>query len=674
MRKIWRHIKGYVIDNFLAEQSQWIALFPLLFATGIALYFALPFEPNIWLSVGVFELCLLLIYLCRLRMAYIFFLAFLVIICGFINIQAHSLYKARHIENIQDKTVTYLKGQIAEISRSEKGKIRLLLADAANYDNSLKGNYRITLSTKDSNLQIGQCVEMVATLFARSPMPILGGYQTDRKNFYENLSAIGYADSEVFVIDCPPEATGYNFKQRLNKLRKQVTDFISGVLPQDEAGVADALLVGEKSFIGKNVAENYRNSGLAHFLSVSGLHLGSIAGLVFFLVRLIVAGIPWLSLHIDAKKTAAICAIAFSFMYLLISGMAIPAQRAFIMTTVVLIGVICNRQAISLRMVCFAATAVLIISPQALISISFQMSFAAVFALVAFYERYAGTLARISSSSNILLKIFWYLGGIIICDFVASLATTPFALYHFHRVALYTSLGNLLAGPLIGLWLMPAVLLCLFALPFGLAEYPLKLLGYGIEILNHITDFVTNLPHSVWQTSALSFSGFILIVCGGYWLCIWQRKWRKLGLIAIFAGILTMLGNHIVPDVVIAPQARNIAVRDKTGNLLMLAGRADNWLESVWQENLNLHTQNRKQKNKILQALRNEAPMPENLPLKCADGLCVYKEKLQFDNQGNMWLNGQKIDTTAGGYVYWQKGEYWLPLWQNNCRIWRGCE
>jgi len=135
-----------------------------------------------------------------------------------------------------------------------------------------------------------------------------------------------------------------------------------------------------------------------------------------------------------------------------------------------------------------------------------------------------------------------------------------------------------------------------------------------------------------------------------------------------------MLGNHIVPDVAIAPQARNIAVRDKTGNLLMLAGRADNWLESVWQENLNLHTQNRKQKNKILQALRNEAPMPENLPLKCADGLCVYKEKLQFDNQGNMWLNGQKIDTTAGGYVYWQKGEYWLPLWQNNCRIWRGCE
>ena len=674
MKKIWRHIKNYVSGNFLAEQSQWISIFPFLFALGISLYFALPFEPNIWLSVAIFEGCLFLIYHYRIRGEYILFMAVLIIICGFINIQAHSLYQSKHIENINDRTVTYLKGQIADINRSEKGKVRILLTHAENYDTTLKGNYRITLSSKTSDLKIGQCVETVATLFTRSPMPILNGYQIDRKNFYENLSAIGYTDSEIFVVDCPREYSGYNFKQRLNSLRKNITDYIAKVLPAKEAGIADALLVGEKSFIAQNTIDNYRNSGLAHFLSVSGLHLGTIAGLVFFLMRLIIAGIPWLSLRIDAKKTAAFCAIIFSFLYLLISGMAIPAQRAFIMTSVVLLGVICNRQAISLRMVCFAAMVILIISPQALISISFQMSFAAVFALVAFYERYSAKLARLSATNNFFAKILWYLCGIIICDFIASLATTPFALYHFHRVAVYTSLGNLLAGPLIGLWLMPAVLLCLAALPLGLAEYPLKLLGLGIGILNNITAFVANLPHSVWQSSALSFGGFILMVIGGYWLCIWQRKWRKLGLIAIFAGIISMFGNHTKPDVVIAPKAQNIAVRDNEGNLLMIAGASDSWLKSVWQENLDLIEQNRQQKNKILRALRNQTPMPENLPIKCTNNMCTYKEYLRFDNLGNVWLNGEKINTISGGDVYLQNGGYWYPLWQNNCRIWRGCE
>ena len=276
MKKIWRHIKNYVSGNFLAEQSQWISIFPFLFALGISLYFALPFEPNIWLSVAIFEGCLFLIYHYRMRGEYILFMAVLIIVCGFINIQAHSLYQSKHIENINDRTVTYLKGQIADINRSEKGKVRILLAHAENYDTTLKGNYRITLSSKTSDLKIGQCVETVATLFARSPMPILNGYQIDRKNFYENLSAIGYTDSEIFVVDCPREYSGYNFKQRLNSLRKNITDYIAKVLPAKEAGIADALLVGEKSFIAQNTIDNYRNSGLAHFLSVSGLHLGTI--------------------------------------------------------------------------------------------------------------------------------------------------------------------------------------------------------------------------------------------------------------------------------------------------------------------------------------------------------------------------------------------------------------
>jgi len=515
MKKLWRKLNNAITDNFFAEEFRLIAVLPFLFALGIAVYFALPIEPSVWISLGIFELWLLLFYLCRYKNLHYFFIGGLIIISGFLNIQARTLYQANKVEKIPTQKLTYLRGQIKDISLSGKGKLRLLLYDAADYDNPLKGEYRITLSTKNKDVAIGKCVEMAATLFPNRTTPVLNGFKLDRKYFYEGLSAVGYANSEAFIIDCPT-ANNSNFIASVNTLRQQIIGYIGKILPPEQSGVADALLVGEKTHISPQIADNYRNSGLAHFLSVSGLHLGAIAALVFFAIRLLISLFPFWALRVDSKKIAAITAIIFSALYLLMSGMAVPAQRAFIMTTVVLIGVLFNRQAISMRMVNFAALVILIIEPQTLISVSFQMSFAAVYALVAFYETYASKLSRFAPKHNFLLKILWYLCGIVLADFVASIATLPFALYHFHRVAVYTSLGNLLAGPLIGFWLMPAVLLCLIALPFHLAFYPLKLLGAGIGILNSVTDYVAHLPHSVWYNNNLPFWGLALIICGAY--------------------------------------------------------------------------------------------------------------------------------------------------------------
>ncbi len=657
MKITWRKIKAYVDENFAAEQEQFTAWIPFMFAAGIALYFALPAEPNMWFSLGIFELWLLLFYLLRRKNLYLLFLSGLIFCLGFMDIQARTLYQNRRIENISEKSVTYLRGQIKNISRSEKGKIRLLLYNAADFDKHLKGDFRITIMPAPQNIQIGQCVEMIATIFPREPLPVLGGYQLDRKYFYENLSAIGYSNSETFMIDCPQNTEHNGFTVALNTLRRQITDYIGAILPKAQSGIADAVLIGEKSQISKQLIDNYRDSGLAHFLSVSGLHLGAIAGLVFFLVRFLLALFPAVALRFDIKKIAAIVAVLFSAFYLLISGMAIPAQRAFIMTTVVLIGVIFNRQAISLRMVSFAALMILIISPQALISIGFQMSFAAVYALVSFYESYK---RRPYQKRGIFSTIWLYLSGIVICDFVASLATAPFALYHFHRLALYTSLGNLLAGPLIGLYLLPVMLVCLTALPLHLAFYPLKLLGFGLNLLNQITAWVAHLPHSVWQTDALPFWGFILIVLGGFWLCVWKRHWRWWGLVPIFIGIMPLFFPSPKPDMVFSPYAADIAVRDDSGNLVLLPRQNDSWIKSLWQENLQLKTLTRQEQ--------------ENLQidsLKCAEDKCTYKEIVTFDEADNVTLSGKPIDVSAGSYIYLGKNPHWQPLWNNQKRrIW----
>ncbi|MBQ7633535.1 MAG: ComEC/Rec2 family competence protein [Alphaproteobacteria bacterium] len=651
MKITWRKIKTYINENFAAEQEQLTAWVPFCFAAGIALYFALPTEPNIWFSLGIFELWLLLFYLLRRKNLHLLFLSGLVFCLGFMNIQAHTLYQSRRIENISEKSVTYLRGQIKNISRSEKGKIRLLLYNTADFDRQLKGDFRITIMPAPQNIQIGQCVEMIATIFPREPLPILGGYQLDRKYFYENLSAIGYSNSETFIIDCPQNTTHNKFITALNTLRQQITQYISTILTPVQCGIADAILIGERTNISKQILNNFRDSGLAHFLSVSGLHLGAIAGLVFFMVRFLLALFPAIALRFDIKKIAAIVAVLFSAFYLLISGMAIPAQRAFIMTTVVLIGVVFNRQAISLRMVSFAALMILIISPQALISIGFQMSFAAVYALVSFYESYK---RRPYQKRGIFSTIWLYLSGVVICDFVASLATAPFALYHFHRLALYTSLGNLLAGPLIGLYLLPVMLMCLTALPLHLAFYPLKLLGVGLNLLNQITDWVAHLPHSVWQTDALPFWGFMLIVLGGFWLCVWKRNWRWWGLVPIIIGIVPLFMAQPQPDMVFSPYAADIAVRDNANDLILLPRQNDSWIKSLWQENLQLKPLSRREQNNFIVD-----------DLQCTDEHCIYKDAVTFDAGGNITLNGEPIDNTAGGYIYLGKNPHWQPLWNN---------
>lgn len=671
--RLFRNIAAEIKENFFAEQSRWLAWVPFLFGLGIAVYFALPFEPGYWYTLGVFEATLLLFYLLRHKGLHLLFTAILLVEFGFMDIQLQTLLKSRKVAFTLEVT-DYIKGQISAVSYNEKGRKRLLLQNAENFDEPLKGKYRVTvMNGGNTDFEVGQCVELVGTFFPPSPVPVLNGFQLNRKYFYEEISGIGYANSSVFVIDCE-HGQPSSFRIRLNKIRQQITDDVAKILPLDEAGIVDAVLIGEQSRTPKRIVNNYRDSGLAHFLSVSGLHMGAIAGLVFFVLRFLLALFPAVALRYDVKKLAAAGAILFGALYLLVSGMAIPAERAFIMTAVVLLGVIFNRQAISMRMVCFAGLVLLIVSPQALISISFQMSFAAVVALIAFYEKYAQKIALWSVNRGIFSKIFFYLAGIVICDFVASLATMPFAIYHFHRISVYTSLANLLAGPLIGLVLMPLILLCLAALPLGLALYPLQALGYGVGWLNKITGFVSSLPHSVAYVDSLPFWGFALIVCGGWWLCVWQRKWRLWGVLPILIGVCSMFfGSQ--PDMAFAPKGEGIALRDKNGEMLLMPIKTDRFVISVWRENLHLKELNKEQKKELKEIFAGSKTDFDNIALKCDAEKCVYLDSLTFYKQGSIKINGKNIDNSVGGYIFKQNKTKVEPLQPRNvCRLWRGCE
>lgn len=663
-------------DNFLAEQTRWIALIPILFGLGIGIYFAIDFEPKYWISLIILEVLLLIFYFVRNhRIFHLPLMGILLITLGFANAQLHTIYQSRRVEN-HDRINTYISGKIQDISLSTTGKKRLLLTSASDFDKDLKGEYRITMLNNREKFAIGDCVEMAASLLPAAKPSIKNSFQLDRKYFFDGLSSTGYTLGDVFKIDCPANLKKRNFSSFVNTFRHQIIERINSSLSSEEAGVADALLVGEKSYISKQIIDNYRNSGLAHFLAVSGLHLGTIAGLVFFLIRWLVSIFPCLALRYDSKKIAAIFAIVFAFMYLLVSGMAIPAQRAFIMTSTVLIGVIFDRQAISLRMVSFAAFMVLLLSPSALISVSFQMSFAAVTALVVFYEKYARKIATWSYDKGFIAKAFYYLLGVVVCDFIASLATSPFSVYHFQRIALYTCLGNLLAGPLIAFWLMPAILACLAVMPFNIMLYPLKVLAYGIGILNKITAFVASLPDSVLYVNSLDFNGFMLIVGGAIWLCLWQRKWRYFGIVAIVCGCMTMFTKPI-PDVLIAFDGKGIALRDENSEMIIVPlGRADNWTKQLWQENFGLRDLNKAERQKLKNIFSGRKTDKKWIDIQCdKEKNCIYKNALSFTSDGKIFLNGKIIDKQKGAFVYFNETSSYFEYLEagDTCRPWQKC-
>ena len=330
--------------------------------------------------------------------------------------------------------------------------------------------------------------------------------------------------------------------------------------------------------------ESYRNSGLAHFLSISGLHMSMLAGLMFFLIRFILAFVPAISLRVDTKKIAAVFAIILSFIYLLISGQAIPAQRAFIMTFVVLLGVLLNRRAISMQTICLAGFIVLAISPQVLISASFQMSFAAVMGLVAFYEKTSNAITKFLNVGGLhkyIRIVVLYILGVVISDFIASLMTLPFAIYHFNMIAVYTTLGNFLAGPVIGLIIMPMVLLSMLFMPFGLDTIFLKALGFGIGLVNQVTEYVSSLPNSAVYVPSMPHWGLVLIVMGGLWLMLWQAKWRYFGIIGIVIGLLSVVTVK-TPDIIIGPEAKAVAFKNKSGELEIASSRSGRFIKNVW--------------------------------------------------------------------------------------------
>ncbi|MCW5732402.1 MAG: ComEC/Rec2 family competence protein [Alphaproteobacteria bacterium] len=570
-----------------AERGRWMLWSPVGLGAGIAIYFALPFEPRPASLLAPSLLVLLLGVAAIRRRAW---LVLALPLLGFVLAAARTAEVAAPALGAETGPVE-VSGRVLQATPGE-GKRRLLLdrLDISRLPpDRVPARVRITIRGDQPAPEPGSRVRLRAALLPPPPPQMPGGFDFPRQAWFQRLGAVGYAlgpwRTVEPAIDEPPHGLRERAMLGINALRQHLAERILNGVEGPAGGIAAALLTGERARIDEEINRAMQDAGLAHLLAISGLHLAMVAGIVFYVARLLLACIPALSLRWPIKKWAAGLALLGGFFYMLLTGAAVPTQRAFIMSAIALVGLMLDRGAISMRLIAWAAILVLAMQPESLLEISFQMSFAAVVALIAAYESWSRSV--MPRERRWPVRVLRHLAQVLASTLVASLATAPFALHYFGRFVDYGLLANLLAVPLTGFVIMPAGLLALLLIPFGLEGPALAVMGAGVDLVIATARWVATLPGAVQVLPQLPLPALLSIVLGGLWLCLWRRRWRRLGGIAIGAGL--MLGILWPrPDILIEGEGRLVAVRDRSGTFIFSAppGRSrtgETWLRAVGQ-------------------------------------------------------------------------------------------
>jgi competence protein ComEC len=561
-------------EALMAERDRWVLWIPVILGLGISLYFALPAEPPAWTGAGGLALCLSLGWALRRRPGLAlpaFGLALLA--AGFTLAQGRAVLVAAPVLERPSGKIT-LTGWAEEVEPLAGGGQRVTLERVGvAVDGPRPQRVRLRFKTDDP-IPVGAKVT-VAALLTPPPQPALpGAFDFARHAWFQGLGAVGTALG-------PPVVEDGGGGHRLNALRAAITRRILEVLPGATGGVTAALITGEVGGIPRPMLDAYRDSGLAHLLSISGLHMSLLAGLVFFVVRGGLALVPAVALRHPIKKWAAAVALVATFLYMLLAGAPVPAQRSFLMTGIVLLAVMLDRTALSMRLVAWAAVAVLAVTPEALIGPSFQMSFAAVAALIAAYESVTPRLTAWRSRHGRWHHwLLLYVGGVVFSSLVAGSATAVYGAFHFNRFAVWSILANLAAVPLTGFLVMPFAVLALALMPVGLEAVALIPMGWGVATVNQVAVWVASWPSAALLLPVLPLSGLGLFTLGGLWLLLWRTRWRRWGIALMLLGLATALLDR-PPDVLVDSRGYGFAVRMADGALLV--NRGGRLIRETWE-------------------------------------------------------------------------------------------
>ncbi len=504
-----------------AERERWGLWLPVPLSAGIALYFGALDEPTPWLAACVLGVSIVFLWIKRGRWSVIGWLCVATVALGFLAgyVRTHSMETTLLS---RESGPVMVEGRVAKVDALPKA-LRITLDDTQLVGGWLKrgdvmpARIRVKLKNKDpAEPSAGDKVRVRVVLLPLSAPVAPGAFDFQRHAFFQGLGATGYAIGDVQML-ASAQADGDVFEHMRHAIRKRIA---AGIADADIAAIVTAFLVGESKGISEAAWDDIRRSGIAHLLAISGFHITVVTGAFFILVRALLALWPWAALHWPIKKISAACAMAGSIFYLLLIGSPVTAERAVIMACVVMIAIMLDRDPFSLRLAAFAAAVLLLFRPEVLIGPSFQMSFAAVVALIAFYESVARRWVVAERHTGWGRRIWVYLLACLLTTVIATAATAPFTTYHFGQVPLLAGLvSNMIAVPLSSVVTLPFGILACLLMPFGLEAAPLWVTGQSMIIIMWVVKVTAAWKNAVLTIDSFDAAWLVAFTLGALWVC-----------------------------------------------------------------------------------------------------------------------------------------------------------
>ncbi len=558
-----------------AEEGRFILWLPVAMGAAILAYFNLKAEPPLWLGLALCAAAAVALGAGwrwppgRLGAALLLAAAL-----GF----ARAEWRTAAMPPLMDVPygVVPVSGVVAAVDVLPTGR-RLTLAQVTMDDGpTQRRTLRIKLRADDpAPVSSGDAVTLRAMLFKPDRPAYPGGWESGRDAFFAGAGASGFAVADVTVTAAARHG------QVLQRLREAIAARILAVLPVATGSIAVTLLTGFQQTIPASERQAFIAAGLAHLLAVAGLHVGIVMGLAFAAARIALSRHEAVALHVPGKAVAAVAALLAGCVYAALTGAHLPILRSLAMAALVTLGVLAGRRAVSLRGLALAAIGIMLMAPEAVVGVSFQMSFSAVLALIAGYGSAGLWLARLQERGR-AGRWAGAVAALALTSFLAGAASMPFAAYQFQQVQPYWILANLIAVPLTAFWIMPCGLLALGLMPFGGAALALLPMGWGIAVVLRLATVIAAWPDASLRILPVPGVAILAVAFGLAWLCLWRTRLRFAGVAFMLAG-LAIYAAARPPDVLLSPDARLIAVRQGHQVLLLRGKRASGFVLAQWQ-------------------------------------------------------------------------------------------
>jgi competence protein ComEC len=579
LRPLISTVPAAVEARLIAERDQLIHWAPVALGTGIGLWFALGWSSDRWLAAALATTIALVGLAARDLTRRMIVGAALLTLLG-MGTAAWRSERVAAPRLLDARTLGVLGGEAVAVERrAGRGQVRITVAPD---DQAWPPRVRVNLdaASAPSGLAPGARIEVRVRVSPPPAAAYPGGYDFARNAWFDGIGATGVAMGPVRLTAPAPPPSGA--AAGLAALRAQLTARVQTAMPGSAGAIAAAFVTGDQGAITPDVAAAMRDAGLAHLLSISGLHIAVVVAGTMLLVRKALLLSPWIALRWPVKAIAAAAAALAGIGYTLLAGAEVPMVRACIAALIVLAGMIAGREAVTLRLVAIAAFIILMVRPEALLSPSFQLSFAAVTGLVALYQSRIGRwLARRDRYAGWIVRGGRAILAVLLTGLVAEAMLAVPALYHFNRAGVYGVFANLVAIPLTSFVIMPVLVLALIFDALGAGAPVFWVMGHAIDLLIGLARVVAAWPGAVARLPAMPAAAYLLMVVGGLWLCLWRTGWRGAGGVPLVLGAAFAL-LAAPPDLLVSSDGRQVALVTGDGRMAVLRPRGGNFLRTSW--------------------------------------------------------------------------------------------